>query len=379
MATPNMTSDVHLQFARDARTHAKELVPAQAGLLDTVLSDADASLEAPGEVVGWLARLRVLHGVPFNHLAVHDEMLPTESIRFFYLDRNWTDAAVDGALSVAAITARDRELLTDSGTAVRASVDRAERRIRAVEDAATTAAEPLVIDEVMEGGRLRAAPRKRLADGPADRLSGFVLRSQAVSGWPGMEVSATEDGRRLRFMRLERLAPGVLLALVDGIPDRVELTEPRSGLQFGVDWDAAETGVLLPLRNPATGAQLPLRDAQGRVIEPRRDATFTSNVPAAQREGGDLRVPVRKGGHGTVHVAELVRRLRNTSFEGRPLVAASGTAAGVASDDLAVQLLQFPYRQPFEGDGERGGGGGRFGGFVREDLLVHAERVFLRD
>ena len=52
----------------------------------------------PGELRRFLARLRLLHGVPFCYLVPDAELLPPESIRFFYLDRAWTDALVQGAL-----------------------------------------------------------------------------------------------------------------------------------------------------------------------------------------------------------------------------------------------------------------------------------------
>jgi len=46
----------------------------------------------PAEVAGFLAHLRLLETVPFQYLVPDDDLLPPESIRFFYLDRNWTDA-----------------------------------------------------------------------------------------------------------------------------------------------------------------------------------------------------------------------------------------------------------------------------------------------
>ena len=56
----------------------------------------------PLELRAFLARLRLLDGVPFSYLVDDSELLPTESIRFFYLDRAWTDALVQGALTALA-------------------------------------------------------------------------------------------------------------------------------------------------------------------------------------------------------------------------------------------------------------------------------------
>ena len=52
----------------------------------------------PEVVRTWLARLRMLEGVPFQHLVPDAELLPPESIRFFHLDREWTDALTQGCL-----------------------------------------------------------------------------------------------------------------------------------------------------------------------------------------------------------------------------------------------------------------------------------------
>ena len=43
----------------------------------------------------------LLRPVPFSHLVPDLRMLPTELIRFFYVDQGWIDAAVAGALSLA--------------------------------------------------------------------------------------------------------------------------------------------------------------------------------------------------------------------------------------------------------------------------------------
>ncbi len=251
----------------------------------------------PDAVVDWLARLRLLSNVPFAYLVPDHRLLPTESIRFFYLNRNWTDAAVDGALSVGAVTSKDRAQLQGLHATLRSALDRHERRVWA-KDAG-------------------AAP----TDGPAEVVTGFLLRSRAVSGWPGLHVRASHDGRQLQLLRMERLAPAVLLVLLDGIPDRVVIEEPRAGVQFGVDPAAPgqpSASRSIVVRNPATG--------QPTTIAP-------------------LTVPFRADAPGVIHVAELANRLKATNLFG---------ADGVGSGELAIQLLQFPYRQGF---GEAAPGG----------------------
>ena len=255
----------------------------------------------PDSVVDWLARLRLLCNVPFAYLVPDHRLLPSESIRFFYLNRNWTDAAVDGALSVGAVASKDRAQLQALHATLRAALDRWERRVWARDAQATP------------------------TEGPAEVVTGFLLRSRAVSGWPGLHVRASHDGHQLQLLRMERLAPAVLLVMLDGIPDRVVIEEPRSGVQFGVGPPSAgqpQAARSIVVRDPGTGQPAGL---------------------------APLAVPFRADAPGVIHVAELVKRLKTTNLFG----------SDVGSGELALQLLQFPYRQGF-GEAAPGGIGDVF-------------------
>lgn len=279
----------------------------------------------PELVRRWLARARLLEGVPFAHLVPDSELLPPESIRFFYLDREWTDALAQGALSVGTVTTLDREDLQALHARLRDELDAAERQVRLVgADAPGPAA--------------------------AETVTGFLLRSRAVSGWPALhvrgyraEIGADDapvdeaDPRRLRLLRLERLAPAVLLCLFDGVPEVVHLEEPRQGVQFGVDLAAGADGT--------RGATVPLRDVL--------TATRLDRLHPAPAGPTSVEVPFRKGAPGVLHVAELARRIA-----AQPATHVDAFAGpGVGPAELAMQLLQFPYRQVF-GDPAKGTVGG---------------------
>ena len=258
----------------------------------------------PGDLTQLLVRLRVLEGVPFEYLVPDEELLPKESIRFFYLDRNWTDALVQGVLSVGATTTRDRIDVAARWPGVRDELDQAEHDARA---------------HLTGAGPVRGA---------AETVTGFLVRSRAISGWPGVQVRAyrrTGDEQpddplsgleEMRLLRLERLAPAVLLALVDGIPDQVHLEEPRAGIQFGVDEDPAGE-LTAALKDPATGKRV-------------------------RRSGQDVTVPVpfRRGSPGVVAVSALAQAL---------LDADTGNVLGdsLSPAEYALQMLQLPYRQVF--------------------------------
>ncbi|HEY2814121.1 MAG TPA: hypothetical protein VGJ03_11705 [Acidimicrobiales bacterium] len=260
----------------------------------------------PLELRRWLARLRLLEGVPFAYLAADSELLPPESIRFFYVDRRYTDALVEGALSVGTANTSDRAEMEQLYPQIRDEIDEEERYVR------------------MPGGEL-----------PPDRVSetvtGMLLRSRAVSGWPGLHVRAygagfqaaddaivpDDDPHRLYMLRLERLAPAVLLALFDGIPAAVHIEEPRHGIQFGVRFDS--------LGDPST--------LQPWI--PARDGTTGLDVQPLDR----VSVPCRPGSPGVLDMRRMDERLRND------LKTKMGTE--VDAGENALQLLRFPYRQVF--------------------------------
>ncbi len=273
-------------------------------IADVVVLDDDDDGGMPADLRSWLTRLRLLEGVPFAYLVADSQLLPEESIRFFYVDRRYTDAIVQGALSVGTVNSDDRTQLTAAYPAIRAELDREERN-------------------------LRRTPTDPRLDGETGPISGFLLRSQAVSGWPALHVNAfsvglerddeanfaPDDTRRMRLLRLERLAPAVLLCLFDGIPRTVHIEEPRQGVQFG--FDASEDGGDLT--------------ATLRV----RDKDSFEYIPNAV-----IDAPFRVGGApGVVDIQQLERDLADF-----PNTGASDT---LDSAEYALQLVRFPFRQVF--------------------------------
>ncbi|HEV2734462.1 MAG TPA: hypothetical protein VGV85_06465, partial [Longimicrobiaceae bacterium] len=75
--------------------------------LRAALTDGGPATDPPAGVVEWMARLRLLTGVPFFYLVPEGRMLPPESIRFFQVDPNWVDVLLDGAFSVGRSTTGD--------------------------------------------------------------------------------------------------------------------------------------------------------------------------------------------------------------------------------------------------------------------------------
>lgn len=277
----------------------------------------------PAALTDWLARLRLLYGVPFNYLVPDSRLLPQESVRFFYIDRNFTDRLVDGALSVGKTTTREYAQAQATNGSVRAKVDDEERVLRP---------------------RLRKTPgiARIVAAQPAD-LTGLLLRSRAVSGWPGLEVKAYRDittarpeGRPLPLLRMDRLAPDVLLCIFEGVPTRVDVEEPREGIQFGVDLqDRNGDGLVEPSADTPSGFRLKLRKLRG--------------ANTGQTVGSlTVAVPVRRSNRRVLHVRALRDLLQQQLTASGDPDANPGT---LTSGEMALQMFQFPFQQRFEGNG----------------------------
>ena len=307
MATTNFDSAMSIEVSANAS------IRVATGL--TEVDPDDGEHVVPGELRRVLADLRLLRSIPFAYLVPDAALLPQESIRFFYVDRDWTDAIVQGALSVGTITTSDRAQLETVYPHLRTELDRTER------------------------ARRRPRNEERL-EGPAGTVTGFLLRSRVVSGWPGLHVRAylrdeladdalTDEAEsspdRLKLLRVERLAPAVLLVLIDGVPEVVHIEEPRQGIQFGARSDPDEA----PDRR-----RIRMRDLDtGDLFEPVDDFTDTNSIP----------VPFRANAPGVIDLAEVRRRMApHLDRDPEP-----DDPLPLQPHEFALQMLRFPYRQVF--------------------------------
>lgn len=144
---------------------------------------------APDEfakVTAWLNALRRLELLSLSHLVPDPRALPTESIRFAYLDPAWVRAAVDGALSVGVGHALDADL-----------------------------------NALATGG----APIPRCA---------VLINSSLVPNWPNSIVTAYKGSEIIDPVREAVFGTEIRLALFPELIDRFELAEPPRGLCFGI-------------------------------------------------------------------------------------------------------------------------------------------------
>jgi hypothetical protein len=173
----------------------------------------------PDIVVDWIAQLKLLSGVPFNYLVPDEQMLPLESMRFFYLDLNWVDALIDGAFSIGRSTTGELQKDAVHLPKLKKAVAQKIRTLR------------------------RNTSHALLKDSaPSDEtvISGFLMRSKVISRWPGLDVNGYSDIKALPdskclIYKMIRLADDLLICFFEGDVVKVDIHEPPEQLHFGVE------------------------------------------------------------------------------------------------------------------------------------------------
>ena len=186
-----------------------------------------APIDLPLYVLKWFKDLELLRGIPFNYLVPSEKLLPPESIRFFCVDPLWVDCLQDGAFSIGRVTGAD-----------------------VMEDSVTRSS---------ESGITRNRDQK---------LTGIIMRSQVVAGWPGLLVDGydtavanadsieSSEGKLLPLIRMDKLAKDVLICLFQGEVKTVDVHQKPEAMHFGVD----------PFAVDEESVTKDLRDANGELI-----------------------------------------------------------------------------------------------------------------
>ncbi|GHO90555.1 hypothetical protein KSF_006030 [Reticulibacter mediterranei] len=182
------------------RMHAQLLRQAEQQILHAHLPIQPQSVD-PSElfaaISAWFTDLSLLRGVPFNYLVPDERILPEEAIRFFRVDHLWMECLLDGAFSIGRVS---------------------EAAYAQDQNQANMSTSPATM--------------------PFDAVTGFLLRSDVVSGWPGLLVNASDaNGKELDLLRMDRLSPDVLLCLFNGEIDSVAVHQKPEMLHSGLDMD----------------------------------------------------------------------------------------------------------------------------------------------
>ncbi len=212
-----------------------------------------ASFTEDKVLMDYMADLALLKNVPIQNLVADSSWLPKETLLLFHIDPDWIECLLDGALSIGRDTTADR--LHD----------------RAVKKQLSEKAKGLAGNR--RNHRL-GLPQADEASG--DVLSGFLLYSDIVRGWPGLEIRcyAGKEGEEnpLPYLRFEKISSDILLGIVSGSVDRVVFADPDEGLHMGFDKDQEGKLVkrlkqITPADTGAKTVEVSYRDEATRVID----------------------------------------------------------------------------------------------------------------
>lgn len=160
----------------------------------------------PGPIADFLGQFLKLKNIPYNYLVADDRLLPEESLRFFQVDELWLKALMYGALSLG-------ESITMRKT-----------------------------NEIIE--TIIANNTKHLSyvtGGKAYAIHGVLVRSDAVSGWPGLQAEAYSEQINVPLFHKTYLSDNVMLCLFANTFDRLVFYLPRGAAHFGFEQRANQT------------------------------------------------------------------------------------------------------------------------------------------
>ena len=157
----------------------------------TPLAVAPIDTGPPAAALGLLTDLATLTGVPARYLIPDERLLPRETVRFLRIDPYWIDCLVDGAYSIGRLTRWDAE-------------------------------------------QDRVYPP--LPGRPV--LTGALIRSELISGYPDLAVTGYAASGPLPEARRALLSPSVLLVLFEGELTRLDLAQNPASLHFAVELPA---------------------------------------------------------------------------------------------------------------------------------------------
>ena len=224
------STDLHRWKRRNARsvTYAEHV--AMHHYLPHTTSANKRNEGLPDKLKTWFDKLWNLEAIPFNYLVPDERMLPSESIRFFYLEQHWMECLVHGAFSIGNGTGKNLHANQDNGKSPTASHNGV--------------------------------------------ITGFLLKSEVVAGWPDMMVDGwpgitneTEDENKPKLKMTKRqIAPNILLCLFEGDVMQVDFHLKPEAFHFGFHQEK-DNGPFL--KNP--------RNAEGKESEDQINVQLEEN------------------------------------------------------------------------------------------------------
>ena len=311
--------------------------------------------EIPKEIRLFLGRLSMLYDVPSQYLVPDEQLLQKEisnkksettkegveteecgSLRFFFLDPEWIQCLLNGALSIGPLS-DVKVMLTKAMGGLYLSeafkldvINRLKKQLSdsySKEDFETEMKTRL--NKKMHGNQgkelLKPPPPESITSAQKNwRYTGFLLRSSLVSGWKGLEVQAkgkdTYDGKKIRelqIVRWERLADDTIFCLCEGFITEVVLIEPPEGLHFGINGDKGNYfKIISGISNPKLEESERKKLEKDEIKIPFRDNEENSRVlnikALTESIGGKLQINKGKVTSKEIAVEMVSKPIKNT-------------------------------------------------------------------
>jgi hypothetical protein len=184
------------------------------------------------QILAWVMDRMFLSGVPAHYLISDPSHLQHESLRFFYIDPNWVDALIDGALSLGNHMGEDRDRV-------------------AIKEAINTYIHHIPEDQTHP---------------PQIPTYGFYLRSDLVTMFPDLKVTTLPEPPKgvipdmAPLLRHEIVADGVMVGLLDRLPDAAEgsdfqglcFTQPPHQQRFAAGYSLTTEKIGIDIRRQYT-------------------------------------------------------------------------------------------------------------------------------
>lgn len=214
-------------YSSRLRSFVKQQFEAKEGIVREEVPAETESDPVPPLVKEWLGNLLLLQGVPFDYLipdkaylsAERNEVQVHEVLSTFYIDYDWLEALISGALSI--VPAGNTVSLLDAIKAGKLLPGNLKlNKTMSPDISGGKSGEPVPTPPDLSG-----------------HVTGFIMRSQLVSSWKGIKIYAKDPSRKWMDtpLRIEKLADDILLCVFSGKCSRVVIMQPPEGLHFAVD------------------------------------------------------------------------------------------------------------------------------------------------
>ena len=195
---------------------------------NTIYDETNTPVSADWMIVlAWVMNRMFLAGVPAHYFVTDPSHLEQERLKFFYIDPNWVDAMIDGALSLGNHMGNDKD----------------------------RAAIKVALNDYIQS-KLKLQPHA-----PQIPTYGFFLRSDLVSQFPDLRVSTlptpADPPIRAPLLRHEIIADGVMMGLLDRVPNSTDFsglvfTQPPHQQRFAVANSVSSDSISVTIRRQYT-------------------------------------------------------------------------------------------------------------------------------